>query len=70
MQLTAAEVSLAQAAAPEGEPNVAVKAAALKLVNSLAGSQHAPVFQAAVTQLPQSAKQRLQVLSMTQNGCM
>ena len=40
---------------------MALKAAALKLVNSLAGSQHAAAFQAAVTQSPQSAKQRLQV---------
>ncbi len=54
-------IATAQAAAPEGEPNLALKAAALKLVNSLASSQHAAAFQAAVTQLPQSAKQRLQV---------
>ena len=51
----------AQAAAPEGQPNLALKAAALKLVNTLASTQHAAVFQAAVMQLPQSAKQRLQV---------
>ena len=56
-------IGIVQAAAPEGDPNEALKAAALKLVNSLAGSQHASAFQAAVTQLPQSAKQRLQVSS-------
>ena len=53
-----------QAAAPEEQPNAALNTAALKLVNSLAGSQHAAVFQAAVAQLPQAAKQRLQVLCM------
>ena len=52
-----------QAAAPEVQPNAALSGAALKLVNNLASSQHAAAFQAAVAQLPQAAKQRLQVLA-------
>ena len=52
-----------QAAAPEVQPNAVLSGAALELVNKLASSQHAAVFQAAVAQLPQAAKQRLQVLA-------
>ena len=51
----------AQAAAPQGEANAVLKAAAIRLVNTLASSQHAASFQGAITQLPQAAKQRLQV---------
>ena len=50
-----------QAAAPQAEANAALRGAALKLINSLASSQHSPEFQGAVGRLPQSAKQRLQV---------
>ena len=44
-----------------------LKAAAIRLVNTLASSQHAASFQAAVTQLPQAAKQRLQVCEFDVN---
>ena len=60
----------AQAAAPQGETNAVLKAAAIRLVNTLASSQHAASFQAAVTQLPQAAKQRLQVCVNLMSTCM